>query len=119
MVELNCGTKTTAIVCLWVRLPVAWNTLTYYIVASMTLTLRLDQELERQLARASAQSGLPKSQIVKQGLREYLAHMATRRKTAYELGKDLFGKGPGSGLGDLSVRRKEYLTEILRVKRVR
>jgi hypothetical protein len=72
----------------------------------MTLTIRLDPELEQQLARASAQSGVPKSQIVKQGLREYLARLATPRKTPYELGKDLFGKGPGSGEGDLSTKEK-------------
>jgi len=90
----------------------------YYIGPAMTLTIRLDLELEQQLARASAQSGLPKSQIVKQGLREYLAKL-TPGKTPYELGKDLFGQGPGSGLGDLSTRRKEYLTEIIRAKRAR
>ncbi len=71
----------------------------------MTLSIRLDLELEQQLARASAQSGLPKSQIVKQGLREYLAKL-TPRKTPYELGRDLFGKGPGSGEGDLSTKTK-------------
>ena len=71
----------------------------------MTLTIRLDVELEQQLARAAAQSGLPKSQIVKQGLREYLLKL-TPRKTPYELGRDLFGKGPGSGEGDLSSKAK-------------
>ena len=84
----------------------------------MTLSIRLDPDLEHDLERASAQSGLPKSQIVKQGLREYLAKL-TPKKTPYELGKDLFGKGPGSGLGDLSTRRKEYLTDIIRAKRAR
>lgn len=85
----------------------------------MTISIRLDPDLERELARAVAQSGLPKSQIIKQGLREYLARLALPKKTPYELGKDLFGKGPGSGLGDLSTRRKEYLTEIFRAKRAR
>lgn len=84
----------------------------------MTLTIRLDNELEQQLTRAAAQSGLPKSQIVKQSLREYLAKL-TPKKTPYELGIDLFGKGPGSGRGDLSTRRKEYLTESIRAKRAR
>jgi len=71
----------------------------------MTLSIRLDPDLEHDLERASAQSGLPKSQIVKQGLREYLAKL-TPKKTPYELGKDLFGKGPGSGEGDLSSKEK-------------
>jgi hypothetical protein len=83
----------------------------------MTLSIRLDAELERELSRACARSGLPKSQIVKQSLREYLARFPGA-KTSYELGKDLFGQH-GSGLGDLGERRKEYLAKGLRAKRAR
>lgn len=67
----------------------------------MTLTIRLDPDLERDLANASAQSGQPKSQIVKRGLREYLSRLPLRRMP-YELGADLFDKEPGSGEGNLS-----------------
>ncbi|WIM06786.1 MAG: ribbon-helix-helix domain-containing protein [Candidatus Nitricoxidivorans perseverans] len=67
----------------------------------MTLTIRLDPDLERDLANASAQSGQPKSQIVKRGLREYLARLSSP-KTPYELGADLFDRGPESGEGNLS-----------------
>lgn len=84
----------------------------------MTLSIRLDQNMEQQLARAAAQSGLSKSEIVKQSLRDYLAKFSPK-KTPYELGKDLFDQGPGSGIGDLSTRRKEHLTEILRAKHSR
>lgn len=80
----------------------------------MTLSIRLDPELEAELARAAAQTGLSKSELVKAGLREYLARLKPR-KTPYELGADLFG-GTQAGPGDLAGRRKAYLAESLRVK---
>jgi Arc/MetJ-type ribon-helix-helix transcriptional regulator len=80
----------------------------------MTLSIRLDPELESELARAAAQTGRSKSELVKASLREYLARVAPK-KTPYELGKDLFG-GPFEGASDLAERRKEYLTESLRAK---
>ena len=41
----------------------------------MTLSLRLDPELESELARAAAQTGRSKSELVKASLREYLARL--------------------------------------------
>ncbi|THF55594.1 ribbon-helix-helix protein, CopG family [Pseudothauera rhizosphaerae] len=80
----------------------------------MTLSIRLDPELEAELARAAAQTGRSKSELVKAGLREYLARVVPKQ-TPYELGKDLFG-GPQGGPADLAERRKEYLAESLRAK---
>ena len=80
----------------------------------MTLSIRLDPELESELARAAAQTGRSKSELVKASLREYLARVVPR-KTPYELGKDLFG-GADAGPTDLAERRKDYLTESLRAK---
>ena len=74
----------------------------------MTLSIRLDPELEAELARAAAQTGRSKSELVKASLREYLARVVPK-KTPYELGKDLFG-GPDVGPSDLAERRKEYLS---------
>lgn len=73
----------------------------------MTLSIRLDPELEAELARAAAQTGRSKSELVKASLREYLARVVPK-KTPYELGKDLFG-GPVGGPTDL-VGRREYLS---------
>jgi RHH-type rel operon transcriptional repressor/antitoxin RelB len=67
----------------------------------MSLSIRLEPQLARELERAAARSGKAKSQIVKDGLREYLARLA-ERKTPYQLGADLFAKGQGSGQGNLS-----------------
>jgi hypothetical protein len=45
----------------------------------MTLSIRLDPELESELARAAAQTGRSKSELVKASLREYLARLAPRK----------------------------------------
>ena len=78
----------------------------------MTLTVKLDPEMERALARRSAERGVPKSVVVKQALAEYLAKEPV---SAYEAGKDLFGRY-GSGERDLSVRRRERYAELIDAK---
>jgi len=82
----------------------------------MTLSVRLDPDLEQQLTRASEQLGVSKSQIIKQSLIAYL-QVAAKPKTAFELGKDLFD-GEGSGEGDLSSKTKikARMSEIIRAK---
>jgi predicted DNA-binding protein len=81
----------------------------------MTVSVRLDPDLEQQLTRVSEQTGVSKSQIIKQSLIAYL-HTA-KPKTPYELGEDLFD-GEGSGEGDLSstAKIKARMTEIIRAK---
>jgi hypothetical protein len=78
----------------------------------MTLTVKLNPELERALARRSSERGVPKSVVVKQALVEYLAKEPA---SAYELGKDLFGRH-GRGKRDLSVRRREYFADLVDAK---
>lgn len=80
----------------------------------MTLSIRLEPELERDLALAAERTGRSKSDIVKSCLREHLARLALH-KTPYELGEDLFG-GNDSGPVDLAENRKAYLTELLHAK---
>ena len=78
----------------------------------MTLTVKLGPELERALARSSAERGVPKSTVVKQALAEYLAKAPV---SAYEAGKALFGRH-GSGERDLSLRRRERYAELIDAK---
>ncbi|THF62301.1 ribbon-helix-helix protein, CopG family [Pseudothauera nasutitermitis] len=82
----------------------------------MTLSIRLDPELEAELARAAAQTGRSKSELVKAGLREYLARVVPK-KTPYELGKDLFGDGEG-GSADFSGKEttRRIIVERLRAE---
>jgi RHH-type transcriptional regulator, rel operon repressor / antitoxin RelB len=79
---------------------------------SMTLTVKLDPELERALAKRSAEKGVSKSVVVKRALTEYLAK---ETPSAYEVGKDLFGRF-SSGEGDLSIRRHERYAELVDAK---
>ena len=80
----------------------------------MTLTVKLDRDLEQALARRCAERGVPKSVVVKRALAEYLAKEPV---SAYEAGKDLFGRHGGGG--DLSARRRERYAEIVDAKRRR
>lgn len=61
----------------------------------MTISVRLDDDLEHDLESVALRTGQSKSAIIKQSLKEYLAR-AQPVATAYELGKDLFD-GPSSG----------------------
>jgi hypothetical protein len=78
----------------------------------MTLTVKLEPVLERTLARRSAERGVPKSVVVKEALVEYLAREPT---SAYEAGKDLFGRS-GSGDGKLSAQRRERYATLVDAK---
>jgi len=81
----------------------------------MTLTVKLDPELEQTLARRSAERGVSKSTVVKEALVEYLAREPV---SPYQAGKDLFGRH-GSGHGKLSVERREQYAAIVDAKRRR
>ena len=68
----------------------------------MTLTVRLDPELDSELRRRCDAEGKSKTELVSEALRRYLAE---RRPSAYELGERLFGRY-ASRTGDGSARRK-------------
>lgn len=83
----------------------------------MTISLRINKDLERQINAAAKARGIPKSELVRECIREQLTN-GKPKPTAYELGKDLFGQ-VGSGRSDLATRRKEMLREIFDEKRRR
>ncbi len=78
------------------------------------ISVRLTEELERKLDRIARDKNVSKSKIVKEALESYL-EKDDGKPTAYELGKDLFGKH-GSGLKNLSRDHKKIFVEILREK---
>ena len=80
----------------------------------MPVSIRLGQDLEVRLARASRRLRVNKSDVIKRSLEAYLAMMEPGR-TPYELGQDLFGadESPGS---DLSSTFKRRLPSRLRAK---
>lgn len=78
----------------------------------MAISLRLEPDMERQVAAAAASVGLSKSEFVRRCIAEQLqATSIDRAKLAWELGKDVFGKY-GSGRSDISENHKGVLEEI-------
>jgi hypothetical protein len=77
----------------------------------MAISLRLEQELERQLEVCARTKGVTKSTLIRSLIQGFV-RKHYQRPTAWELGKDLFGRH-SSGKGDLSINRKRYLKEIL------
>jgi Arc/MetJ-type ribon-helix-helix transcriptional regulator len=79
----------------------------------MTITIRLPEDLEADLrARLDAQ-GVGLSDFVREAIVEKLEREPEQRPSAYDLGKNAFGRY-GSGRDDLSIHRKAILDEILR-----
>ncbi len=83
----------------------------------MTLTVRLDHKVEQTLAVYAVDQGISKSEAVKRGLK-LLFDSTPPKKTAYEIGKHLFGRH-ASGRTDGSVRVKEHFRETVRAKYAR
>ena len=78
------------------------------------MTVRLPEELEREVARIASTENRTKTDVVREALAEYIGHRAAR-KSAYELGEDLFGVY-GSGEGSRSQTYKQRLKEGLHAK---
>ena len=81
----------------------------------MTITIRLPVKLEADLrARLNGRS-VALSDFVRDAITEKLQREPGGPPSAYDLGKDLFGRH-GSGRHDLSTNRKAILNELLRAK---
>jgi RHH-type rel operon transcriptional repressor/antitoxin RelB len=81
----------------------------------MTITIRLPTRLEADLRARLDTCGVGLSDFVRDAIAEKLEREPTEAPTAYEIGKDLFGKH-ASGRRDLSSNRKAILDEVLRAK---
>ena len=84
----------------------------------MTITIRLPMKLEADLRARLDRRGIALSDFVRDAITEKMEREPARIPSAYDLGKDLFGKH-GSGRDDLSTSRKAILTEMLRAKHQR
>ena len=81
----------------------------------MTMTVKLDALLEQRLRQRSVASGEPASAIIRRALEAFLAEQPLVQPSAYELGKDLFGRHTG-GPADLARTRRQTLGEVLEEK---
>ena len=83
----------------------------------MTLTVRLDAELERQLESYCRKRRKTKSEVLTALLRDHLAAARGRRKTPYQLAREFGLIGAvTSGKRDLGENHRRYLREIIRAK---
>jgi len=82
-------------------------------IVTMRVTAGEAADIER-LARAL---GLTRSDVLKRGL-AVLRREVEGRRSAYELGEDLFGRH-GSGRKDASTRRRARYKEAVRAKHAR
>jgi predicted DNA-binding protein len=80
----------------------------------MPVSIRLGQELEERLAKASRKLRVNKTQVIKRSLEAYLAQIEPGR-TAHELGEGLFGADERHG-ADRSSTFKSRLKGRLRAK---
>jgi hypothetical protein len=81
----------------------------------MTITIRLSTKLEADLRARLDRRRVGLSHFVRDAIAEKLEREPDQTPSAYDLGKDLFGKH-GSGRHDLSSNRKALVNEILRAK---
>ena len=86
----------------------------------MTLTVRLDAQLEQQLESYCKKRRQTKSEVLTSLLREHLAAANKTAKTPYQLAKEFGLIGAvASGRKDTSENYKRYLKERLRAKHSR
>jgi Arc/MetJ-type ribon-helix-helix transcriptional regulator len=80
----------------------------------MTTTVKLPNSLEDSLRERCASEGRSISEVMRDALVMYLATAPKGVASAYELGRDLFGRTYSDGLGlmDLATNRKAYATGV-------
>ncbi len=78
----------------------------------MTVTVKLDTQLEERLRRRAAGSGRSTSEVIRAALQAYLDQPDERAapRSAFDLGADLFGRHRGPA--DLAQRRKQAAAEV-------
>ncbi len=80
----------------------------------MPYSIRLTPAEERLLEAAARKAGQSKSGLVRQGIREVCERYVGPRRSAYELGRDLFGGGKLAR--PVRDRQKRAVMEKLRAK---
>lgn len=77
----------------------------------MTLTVKLDSQLEERLRQRAAATGRSASEVVRAALQAYLALAdATPPRSAFDLGADVFGRHRGAP--DLAGQRRRAIAEV-------
>ncbi len=80
----------------------------------MTISLRLNQKLRARLDSVARARGVSRSDLIRECLEEFLSR-EQQRPSAWELGKELFGR-VGSGQRTLARDRKQIVKERVRAR---
>ena len=78
------------------------------------ITLRLDQELEKNIKNVAINMGISKSELIRQSIAEFMK--SVEKPTPWELGSELFGKY-ASNVTNLSQDRKSLIKTKIKAKR--
>ena len=78
------------------------------------ITLRLNQELEKNIKSVAINMGISKSELIRKSIIEFMKNI--EKPTSWELGNELFGKY-ASGVTNLSQDRKALVKEKIKAKR--
>ena len=76
----------------------------------MTMTVKLDAQMEQRLRLRSAALGRPAGDIIREALQDWLAQTPDAAPSAFALGSGLFGRHRGPA--DLATRRKQAVAEV-------
>jgi metal-responsive CopG/Arc/MetJ family transcriptional regulator len=77
------------------------------------LTIRLEEELEREIEKISKSEGISKSEFIRRTIREYLRNR--KEPDMYEVGKEMFNKYSFADK-NLSVNTEKILKDHFRKK---
>ncbi len=75
----------------------------------MTMTVKLDAQMEQQLRQRSAALGRPAGDIIREALQDWLAQTPDAMPSAFALGTGLFGRHRGAP--DLASNRKQAVAD--------
>lgn len=81
----------------------------------MTITVRVDKDLEKTIEQLAAQEGLSKSAYIRYCVEKTIEEKR-KAQSPWQLGKDKFGTY-SSGRSDLSTNRKHIVQEKVNAKR--
>ncbi|MAT95613.1 MAG: CopG family transcriptional regulator [Anaerolineaceae bacterium] len=78
------------------------------------ITVRLDPQLEQTINELARHLGVSKSELIRRSIAEYVDKL--EKPSAWELGKDVFGKYASENR-DLAKDRKKLVKDIIAAKR--
>ncbi len=84
----------------------------------MILSIRIDQDLEKEVNRAAKITGLKRSDIIRKSLSKFLGEITGSKKISpFHIYQTLEKEIPGSRHGTLSINHRQEVLKILKKRR--